>query len=181
LGIIAVFFVFVIVVGVLATVGGPGSCTPGGGTIVVSAANASTFDGKWDGFDAVLDAGSSSSVAFSESEITSRADQFTKDEASDIKDVRICVHNGFGEVTGQLDGFLGIDVKFKAEGIVTLIGEHPEVDLMDIDIGNVPGFILDPFENLLEDAIEELLEELDLEHALVPILTEGQATIDGTP
>ena len=180
-GIIAVLFVLAIAVGILATVGGPASCTPGGGVIVINAANASAFDQKWDGFDAILDAGSPSSVTFSESEIISRTDQFTKDEAGDIKNVRICVHNGFGEATGTLDAFLGINVKFKAQGTVTLIGDHPEVDLMDVDIGSVPGFILGPFENLLEDAIEELLKELDLEHTLIPTLTEGQATIDGTP
>ncbi len=180
-GIIAVLFVLAIVVGILATVGGPGSCTPGGGAIVVNASNASAFDQKWDGFDAILDAGSPSSVTFNESELTSRADQFTRDEAGDIKDVRICVHNGFGEATGTLDAFLGIDAKFKAEGTVSLLGDHPEVDLTDVDIGNVPGFFLNLFENLLEDAIEELLEELDLEHTLTPTLTEGQATIDGTP
>jgi hypothetical protein len=180
-GIIALAVVLSVVVFALAAIGGPGECTSGGAEILVSDANADAFDSKWEGFDDILDGGSPSFVAFTESEITSRAERFIEDEAADIGHVRICVHDGFGEATGSVDAFLGIDADFRATGTVDLSGDHPVVDFDDIEIGNIPGFVTDPFEGLLEDAFEELLEKVDLEHSLVPTLTEGEARIDGQP
>lgn len=180
-GVVAVVIVLGVVVFALAAIGGPGDCTPGGGEIVVSAANADAFDDKWEGFDDTLDAGSPSFVVLNESEITSRAERFIEDEAGAISDVRICVHDGFGEITGKVDAFLGIDASFKASGTVDLSGEHPVVSFDDIAIGNIPGVAVDPFEGILEDAIDELLEEVDLEHQLTPTLTEGEARVDGQP
>lgn len=165
----------------LAAVGGPGACTSGGDEIVISAANADTFDQKWEGFDDILGGGSPSFVVLNESEITSRAERFIEEEAGGIGHVRICIQDGFGEATGSLDAFLGIDADFRIKGSVDLSGAHPVVDFDDIDIGNVPGFLLDPFEGLLEDAIEELLEEVDLDHSYTATLTEGEVRIDGRP
>jgi hypothetical protein len=42
-------------------------------------------------------------------------------------------------------------------------------------------FALAPFENAVEDAIQELLDDITLDHTYVPTLSEGQATIDGSP
>lgn len=56
---------------ILAFSGGPGDCTPGGGTITVNDANAQAFQDKWDAFDAQLDGGAPSSVPLNESEVTS--------------------------------------------------------------------------------------------------------------
>jgi hypothetical protein len=179
-GIFTLIIIAAIVIFGLAIAGGPGACTPGSGEIVVSAANADSFDQKWDGLDAILGAGSPSSIDLNESEITSRADLFIEEESGDIGNVRVCVHDGFGEVTGDV-GFAGVDVDFKVKGTVDLSGDKPVVQFDDIDIGNVPGFITGPFEGLAEDAIEELLEELDLDHTYTPILTEGVATIEGQP
>jgi hypothetical protein len=180
-GIIGLAVVLAGVVFLLAAVGGPGACTPGGGEIVVSAANADAFDQKWEGFNDILDGGSPSFLVLNESEITSRAERFIEEEAGEIGHVRVCIHDGFGEVTGNVDAFLGIDADFRAKGTVDLSGEHPVVDFDDIDIGNVPGFVVEPFEGLLEDAIEELLEKVDLDHSYTPTLTEGEVRIDGQP
>jgi len=178
-GVIGLAVVLGAVVFLLAAVGGPGACTPGGNEIVVSAASADAFDQKWKAFDDTLDGGSPSSVVLNESEITSRADRFIEDEAGRIGDVRICLHDGFGEVTGNVDALLGINAGFKAKGNVDLSGAHPVVEFDDIDIGSVPGLVIDPFKGLLENAIEELLEKIDLEHSYVPTITEGEARIDG--
>lgn len=180
-GVIGLVVALAVVVFLLAAVGGPGACTPGGDEIVISAANADAFDRKWEAFDDILDNGSPSFIVLSESEITSRAERFIEEAAGEIGDVRICLHDGFGEVTGNVDAFLGIDADFRAKGTVDLSGEHPVVDFDDIDIGSVPGFVVDPFEGLLEDAIEELLDRIDLEHSYTPTLTEGEARIDGQP
>jgi len=167
---------------ILAFSGGPGDCTPGGGTITVSDANAQAFQDKWDAFDAILDGGSPSSVTFNESEVTSRADQYIRDETDvDFEDVRVCIHDGFGEATGTLGVLLGVDTKVKIKGTMDLSGDHPVAKIDDIEIGNVPGFITDAIEGLVEDAVEEALEEIELKHTYTPTLTEGEAQIDGQP
>jgi hypothetical protein len=181
LGIITLAIILAVVVFLLAAIGGPGECTPGGTEIVISDANADAFDRKWEGFDDVLDAGSPSFVVLNESEASSRAERFVEEEAGAIDNVRVCIHDGFGEVTGSVDAFLGMSADFKASGTIDLSGAHPVVDFQDIEVGSVPGFVIEPFEGLVEDAIEELLEKVNLEHGLTPTLTEGEARIDGLP
>ncbi len=176
----AVIFVGVNVI--LAFSGGPGPCTPGGGPITVNAANADGFQQKWDAFDVILDGGSPSSVTFNESEVTSRADQYIRDETDvDFKDIRICIHDGIGEATGSLEAILGLDTDVKISGTLDLSGDTPVAKIDDIDIGNVPGFITDAIEGFVDDAIAEALEDIDLKHTYTPTLTEGNAQIDGVP
>lgn len=176
----AVIFVGVNVI--LAFSGGPGDCTPGGGPITVSADNAAAFQQKWDDFDATLDGGSPSSVTFNESEISSRADQYISQETDvDFENVRVCIHDGFGEATGTLEVLLGVDTEVKVTGTMDLSGDHPVAQNLEIEIGNVPGFITDAVEGLVEDAIDEALEDINLKHTYTPTLTEGSAQIDGQP
>ncbi len=178
--IVAVIFVGVNVV--LAFSGGPGPCTAGNPPITVNAANASTFQEKWDAFDVILDGGSPSAATFNESEISSRADEYISDETDvDFKDVRICIHDGFGEATAKLGAILGLETKVKISGTVDLTGDTPQAQLDDIEIGNVPGFIVDIVEGQVEDAVDEALENIDLSHTYTPTLVEGEAQIDGVP
>jgi len=164
----------------LAITGGPGDCRPGGGPIVVSDALSDAFQQKWDEFDATLDAGSPASVTFNESEITSRAVTWIEEEEGpDFEDVRVCVHDGYGEATGKLDGPGFVNVRFKLTGTVTLTGSHPVAEITDVDIGNIPDPLLAPFENLAD---EDALEQIDLDgHSYTVILTEGTVTIEGRP
>ncbi len=179
-GVIMFAVIVVVVVGVMAFSGGPAACTPGGGVIVIDAANADSFDAKWDQLDAALGSGDPGSIVLNESEVSSRANEYIDSKASDLGDVQVCIHNGVGEVTGEVDVFVGTG-KFKVTGTVDLSTGVPVVDFQDIEVGNVPGFVLGPFESAVEDAIQELLNDLDLDHTYVPTLTEGQAQIDGTP
>ena len=183
--IIVILIAAVIFVGanvLLAFSGGPGPCTPGGDPITVNAANADGFQQKWDGFDAVLDGASPSSVSFDESEVTSRADQYIRDEADvDFNDIRICIHDGSGEATGSLEAILGLDTNVKISGTLDLSGDTPVAQIDDIEIGNVPGFITNAIEGFIEDAVDEALEDIDLKHTYTPTLTEGEAQIDGLP
>ena len=167
---------------ILAFSGGPGPCTTDVDLIIVNAANGDGFQQKWDDFDAVLDGGSPSSVNFSESEVTSRADQYIRDETDvDFADVRICIHDGFGEATAKLEAFLGLETKVKIKGNLDLSGDHPKALDLEIDIGNVPSFITNAIEGFVEDAVDEALEDIDLSHTYTPTLTEGNAQIDGVP
>ena len=161
----------------LALSGGPDPCTPGGGPITTDAANADGFHQKWDDFDAVLDGGSPSSVGFSDSEVSSFTD---REVGSPFSDPRICIHDGFGEGTATLD-ILGLSVKIKVTGNVDLSGEHPVAVIDDIEVGNVPGFISDFIKDVITDFIDDGLNEVDLDHTYTPILTKGNAQIDGLP
>jgi hypothetical protein len=51
----------------------------------------------------------------------------------------------------------------------------------DIEVGNLPGVVMDPFEGAVEDAIQELLDDIDLTHVYTVELQPGQAVISGTP
>ena len=182
LTIIVVAVIFVGVNVILVFTGGPGACTPGGGTITINDANAQAFQDKWDESDAVLDGGSLSSITLDESEVSSRANQYIRDETDvDFEDIRVCVHDDFAEVTGSLEAFLGLDTKVKVKGSLDLTGEHPEARDLEIEIGNVPGFVTGVVEGVVEDALDEALKDIDLKHIYAPTLTEGEALIDGQP
>lgn len=176
-----VIFAFVIITGILAFSGGPSPCTPGGtAPIEDNDANAAAFDAKWDQMDAVLDGGAPASVTLTESEVTSRANQFIKEEGGDIGTVQVCIYSGSGAATGEVDLPIG-NAKFKATGTVSLDGPHPVAEFDDIEVGNIPGVVMDPFESAVEDAIQELLDDVNLDHTYTVELQPGQAVISGTP
>ncbi len=188
IGITTTIFVAVVIFAAVNTIlafsNGPGQCTPGGGPIPVNAANAEKFGQKWDDFDAVLDGGSPSSVTFSESELSSRADRyFTEEQALDFRDVRVCIHDGYGEATGTLDAILGLQVEVKLKGTMDLTGDTPKTEIDDIEFGKVPGWLIDLTDAILgaEDDIDEALKDIELKHTYTPTLTEGQVQIDGVP
>ena len=176
--------IFGLVMSVLAFSGGPGQCTPGGGIIIINDANADSFDQKWDAMDAALDSGSPASITLNESEISSRADHFfTQESALDVRDVRVCIHDGYGEATGSLDAILGLQVDVKLKGNVDLTGDAPKTDIDDIDIGKVPGWLIDVADVIVdvEGDIDLAFEDIELKHTYTATLTEGQVKIDGTP
>jgi hypothetical protein len=186
--IIASFFGAVIVFGVvmsaLAVSGGSGQCTPGGGPITVSGANADSFDQKWDEMDAILDGGSPASITLDESEISSRADRYFRDDTVlDVSDVRVCIHDGFGEATGTLEAVAGLDAEVSISGTVDLSGDAPKIKIDDIDIGNVPDFLIDVTDTIfgVESDINGALDDITLKHTYTATLAEGQVQIDGTP
>ena len=162
---------------VLAFTGGPEPCTPGDGPITIAAANADAFDGKWDSFNATLDGGSAATVNFNESEISS----FVEREVGDpFSSPRVCIHDGFGEGTATFS-VLGFDAKIKVKGNMDLLGAHPVAKIDNIEVGNVPDFLVDVVKGLVESAIDDETAKVDLDHPLTPTLTEGDAKLDGTP
>lgn len=182
LTIIVVAVIFVGINIILIFSGGPDDCTPGGGTITINDANAQAFQDRWDESDAILDGGLPSSITLNESEVSSRANQYLRDETDvDFEDIRVCIHDDFAEVTGSLEAFLGLDTKVKVKGSLDLTGEHPEARDLEIEIGNVPGFVTGVIEGVVEDALDEALKDIDLKHTYIPTLVEGEAEIDGQP
>jgi len=179
--VLMIVVVIVIVTSVLAFTGGPDPCTKGGTVpIETSDAQAAAFDAKWDQLDAALAAGAPLSITLTESEITSRANGFLRDKGGDVADIRVCIYSGSGAATGEVDLPVG-SAKFKATGTVDLTGAHPVAEFDDIEVGSVPGAVIAPFESVVEDAIQELLDDIGLTHTYTVELQAGQAVISGTP
>jgi len=162
---------------VLAFTGGPAPCTPGNGPIDISAANAGGFDTKWDGFNATLDGGSAATTSFTESEVSSFVD---REVGSPFSGPRVCIHNGYGEGTASFE-VLGFDAKIKVKGNMDLTGAHPVAKIDNIEVGNVPDFLVDIVKGQIENAIDDETGKVDLNHPMAPTLTEGDAKLDGTP
>lgn len=179
-GIILLAVVFVVVVGALAATGGPGACSPGGGPVTVDTANSDAFQTKWDAFNDVLKAGSPSSVTLSESELSSRAKTYLDKHDVGFHDPRVCLHNGYGEASSTFS-LLGVDVKLKIKGTLDLAGAHPKGHIDSMQIGNVPGFLTSPAEKVVNRALDSALNDLKLDHRYAPVLTDGKATVGGTP
>lgn len=179
-GIIVLFLILAGLLVGLAATGGPGSCTPGGGATTIDAANAASFQKKWDAMNAVLDGGAPASASFNESELSSRADEFLQKKDAPLKDPRVCLHNGYGEGTAKFS-FFGFNVKFKVKGTMELAGTHPKAKIDSIEIGNVPSFLIAPAERFVNSAIDKAMNDVNLDHKYTPALTEGQAAVGGQP
>ena len=169
---------------VLAVAGGPDSCTPGGGPITLSTANADSFQAKWDGFNSILDSGSPSSITFNESEVSSRTDQYIREETSvNIDDLRICFHDGSGEASGKLKA-VGVGAHVLMSGSVDFSANPATAEINNIEVGSVPGFLIDLAELAgadANDALNEVLDSLILDHSYTVIFSEGEIQVNGQP
>ena len=177
-GLVAVLAVVVLVA---AFAGSPGECDSGDRQVEASPALAQQLQAKLDDLDAQLDAGQAASITFDESEATSRGRQFLKDENAPIGDLKICLNPDGPSASGNLDAVLGLDVTAKVSGDLSLDGEHPRVDNLDIDVGAIPGFAAGGFDGVVEDVINDQLEHISLEHQLTITFGEGTATLSGQP
>jgi hypothetical protein len=182
--VLALFLLFgalVVVVGVLAVTGDPGECTPGGtAPISNDAQHSASFQQKLDALNATLDGGAPGSTTFDESELTSRANTYADEHDIPFDNINVCVHDGDGEGSAAFS-FLGMDVKIKVRGTVDLSGDHPDAHVDDMEIGNVPDFLTGPIESAANSAIDDAFNDVNLEHSYTPVLTPGQAQLDGTP
>ena len=177
---ILLFGAFVVAVGALAASGGPSPCTPGGGPITVDAGNSASFQQKWDAMDLTLDGGTPASAQFNESEISSRAKTYLDEHDVGFSDPQVCIYADEGEGTATFSMF-GIDVKVSVRGTMDLTGDHPKANIDEMEVGNVPGFMLAPVEGAVNRAIDSALDDVDLEHSYGLGLTPGEAGVSGTP
>jgi hypothetical protein len=179
-GAFLLMLVFAGVLVALAATGGPGSCTPGGGPTTIDAANAAGFTGKWNVLSAALDGGGPANANFNESEISSRANEYLKQKNAPLDNPRVCLHNGKGEATAKFS-FFGFTAKLKLAGTMQLNGKHPQAKIDSIEIGSIPSFLTSPAETLVNSALDDVLNGVNLDHKYAPVLTDGQAAIAGTP
>ena len=179
----AVGLVVILAVVVLAAAfaGSPGECDSGDRQVDSNPALAQQLQAKLDQLNAQLDAGQAASITFDESEATSRGRQFLDDESAPIADLKICFSSDGPSASGNLDAVLGLDVTAKVSGDLSLDGQHPRVDNLDINVGAVPGFAAGGLEGVVEGVINDQLEHISLEHQLTITFGEGTATLSGQP
>ena len=181
--------VFVGVMILLVFVGGPsGEAACGDRVLDPSPSPDRAFDPRWDGFDEFLETGVPDSLDLEEDVVTARAREFVEveHEVDEITNLVICFfgpeeEGGLGE--GELRGRVAIpvlpDVSASIRGRMDLGGEHPVLEITDIDVGSVPGFITGGIEDGIEDALNETLQDIDLQHRYNLDFRDGFARVNG--
>lgn len=182
---------FVAVMVILVFVGGPTSAAVcGGRTLAVGSGAGLRFDGRWDGFDAFLDTGVPESLDLEEAEVTERARSFltVENDVDEIRDVVVCFlgpeeAGGLGQ--GELRGKVAIpvlpDVSGRVRGRLDLRGPRPALEVTDIDLGSVPGFLTSRAGGAIEEAINAALADVALQHHYTIDFYEGFVRINGRP
>ena len=165
---------------VLTFVGGPDLSTAcGDRTVTAGPELAAEFDRKWDGFSETLERGDAATVIFTENEVMARAVAFLRDESIDeIRNITPCIFSGVdggeGEIRGKVDLPVLPDVDARLRGVIDLIGPSPRIDITEIDIGSLPGFLSGPLDNAVADAVNAGLRETDLSRRYAVIYVSGR-------
>jgi hypothetical protein len=180
-GIVGVVVLLAVLLVLAAFAGSPGECDSGDREVETSSALAQQLQAKLDQFDDQLDAGQAASITFDESEATSRGREFLEEKDAPIDDLKVCFNPEGPSASGKVSAVAGLDLDVKVSGKVNLSGEHPRIDDIDIDVGQVPGFVTGGLEGLIEDVINDQLDHIDIEHQLGITFSEGTATLSGQP
>jgi len=151
---------------------------------------ATAWQAKWSAFGRQLDAGQPASVAFTESESTSRAARYLNAKEAPVDDLVICFHNGEAEasgkvklpVLGDLPGVGGaFESRMMARGTIDFSSPHPKITFTKFEAGNLPSSAADRLKGQVEKMINDQLGDLTLEHKYTPNFSEGAIEISGTP
>jgi hypothetical protein len=151
---------------------------------------AETWQAKWSEFDAKLDAGQSASVSFTESESTSRSARYLDSKDAPIRDLVICFHEGEAEASANVDlpvlaelpGVGGVfHSNVLARGTIDFSGAKPKIVIREIEAGNLPADAAERIKGQIEDAVNDPLNDLNLQHVHTVEFSEGSITINGTP
>ena len=168
----------------LTVTGSPGSCENEERPILDTTDLGIVFQLKWDRFNDTLDAGQESTVVLSESEVTSRARLWVDEQDVSVSDLLICFSVDSAAASGKVDvPFFPGDVDVLIRGTVDLRGEHPDIEIDEIKVGNLPGPLTGLVEGFIETLINDQEEELELalEHDYGITFGEGDITIGGQP
>jgi len=151
---------------------------------------ATAWQTKWSAFDQQLDAGQSASVAFTESEATSRAMRYLDFKEAPLKDLVICFHNGEAEASGKvklpvLGDLPGVGGAFETSvlvrGAIDFSGPHPKITMTKFEAGNLPSSAADRLKGQVEDMVNDQLRDLTNQHKYTPKFSEGAIEISGAP
>ncbi|MEX0751119.1 MAG: hypothetical protein WD359_09960 [Dehalococcoidia bacterium] len=170
----------------LATTGGPEPCEPRGGPLVVDDAQAASFQQKWNEFQTTLDmvnAGQTVDparfVAFTESEISSRANEYVEGKHIPIDDIRVCLDEGYGVGTGTVS-ILGFDTKVRLKGTVEFTDDSARPRIDDMEIGSVPGFMSAPIRRLVNRQLDRAAVDVVNAHNYQILIGNGNGAVAGT-
>jgi hypothetical protein len=186
----SVFFLLFVLSAVtllLAANGGPSPCEPQGGPLVVDDTQAASFQQKWDAFQDTLDALNAGQpveqaqfVAFSESEISSRANQYADERHIPIDDIRVCLNQGHGEGTGTVS-ILGFDTRVRVKGTLEFSEDSAQPRIDEMEIGNVPGFMSAPVRRLVNRQLDRAAVDVVNAHNYQVLIGQGSGAVAGTP
>lgn len=148
------------------------------------------WQAKWSDFDAKLDAGQTASVSFTESESTSRSARYLDAKEAPIRNLVICFHEGEAEASGNVDlpvlsdlpGVGGaFDTNVLARGTIDFSGPKPRIQIREVKAGNLPDDAAERLKGQIEEAVNDRINDLNLQHKHTPVFSEGSITINGTP
>jgi hypothetical protein len=169
---------------VLASNGGPSPCEPAGGPVVVDDAQAASFQRKWDEFQDALDAVNAGQpvetrfVAFTESEISSRANQYADDNHIPIDDIRVCLDQGHGTGTGTVS-ILGFETRVRVKGTVQFNADSAQPRVDEMEIGSVPGWMSGPLRRLVNRQLDRAAVDVVNAHNYRVLIGEGSGAVAG--
>lgn len=198
LGGMAVVFIPAVFAGAVyatAVMGSPGECGTGqresasadfplspdvaaGASLPADAADAFQF--KLDSLNAVLDAGGSSQVSFSEAEIAARAQREVDESGAPISNIRVCIYAERGAASATVDA-PGPDVEVLVTGTMDLATNPPTIVVDDIEIGSMPGPLAGIVEGIVERVIDQLADDIDMQHQYGLTLRDDEADLSGSP
>jgi hypothetical protein len=165
---------------VVAFKGSPGDCG-GGRTVVASSALAQSYEQRWLQFQGQLTSGRPASLTVSESEATSRTQEFLATSGAPVHNVRLCFVPGGADVNGTISPPVGPDIDVRIKGSADLSGRNPRAIIDSIQIGGLPSFVTRPFTGLVTRIVDEQSGRVELDHRLSLQITDGSAEIAGTP
>lgn len=165
-----------------AILGGPGPCESDGRVIAFTPEAAVSFQQKWDGLNATLDAGQAASAVFDESEATSRARQWVEEHDVPVSDLLICFNDDGASASAKVDvPLLPGDFDVLVRGTLIMTDEHAQADLDEVEVGNLPGQVTELVKGLVDELIEDQARETELRHDYGLAFSEGAMTISGQP
>jgi hypothetical protein len=151
---------------------------------------ADAWQAKWAAFDQQLDAGQTATVSFTESESSSRATRYLDSKDTPVEHLVICFHDGEAEASGKvklpvLGDLPGVGGAFEssvvARGTIDFSGSQAKITLTKFEAGNLPSDAADRLKGQVEDAMNNRLDDLTLQHKHTPKFSEGSIEIIGTP
>jgi hypothetical protein len=173
-------FVLVAVALLLTFKGSPGQCG-GGEALQADASLADRYQQQWKTFEQQLTAGRPATLTVSDEEATARLRQFLDANDAPVQDARLCFIDGGADVSGNVSSPMGWDVDVRVRGSVDLSGAHPKTHIDSIRIGGMPSFVTRPFTSMVTRIIDHESDQVALDHSVDIRLTDGTATLSGSP
>lgn len=160
--------------------------SPGLRDVTTDPSLAQKWQERWDSFLYQVETGQGIGVTFEESEMTSRATQWLAAEDIPLKRVTICFYDGEAEARATAEvpvvsdiPLLGgvFETEVRARGAIDMSGEHPRIDITELDAGALPGLAASLVEDDLEGLVNDQLAELTLSRVYDVTFRETQAEI----